>query len=396
MSEHAPTRVVIVGGGIAAAELLLGLAELAGDRVTQTVISPSDQLTIPPFRPGQPFSVHARTTYPLRELTDRVGATLFADTVVAVEPGSQTVQLATGGSVEYDVLVLAMGAKPVNPYSQALTFRGDRAAAAFNGLLSDLEQGYTKSVAFVVPPGVTWPLPLYELALLTAREAKTMGVAPELMLITTERRPLDVFGPVGSEAVAGLLAHADVTFAGDTEVSEPEPGLYTTAGDRPLDVQRVVTIPILDGIAIPGVPADAHGFIPVDEHCAVRGMAHAYAAGDGAGTPVKQGGIACQQADAIAERIAQIAGAPVVPQPLQAVLRGRLLTGSLLRYISDHDAEGAPADQPVLFAAHRKVDGRYLSPWLAEMDGTSLAEHEDDQPTGDNLKVEIEVPTENA
>ena len=396
MTEQAPTRVVILGGGIAAAELALALADLAGDRVVQTVISPSDELTMQPYRPGEPFSVHARTTYPLRELAEHVGATLVTDTAVAVEPGSQVVKLGTGGTVEYDVLVLTMGARPVNPYSQALTFRGDRAASAFNGLLSDLEQGYTKSVAFVVPPGMTWPLPLYELALLTAREAKTMGVEPELMLITTERRPLEVFGPAASEAVTDLLAHADVMFAGDTEVSEPEPGLYATAGDRPLEVQRVVTLPVLEGIAIPGVPADAHGFIPVDEQCQVRGMAHAYAAGDGAGTPVKQGGIACQQADAIAEQIAQAAGADVVPQPLTPVLRGRLLTGTLLRYISDHDTQGAPEHQPVLFAAHRKVDGRYLSPWLAEMDGTSPGEHEDDQPTGDNLKVEIEVPTQDA
>lgn len=389
-------RVVIVGGGIAAAELVLALHDLAEGLVSVTLVSPGEDLTMRPFSPGEPFSVHARVTYPLQALAERTGATIVTDSVVAVEPGTQSVRLASGDGLSYDVLVLAIGARPVNPYAQALTFRGDRAAIAYNGLLSDLEQGYTRSVAFVVPPGMTWPLPLYELALLTARETKTMGVAPELTLISTERRPLDVFGPAASSAVTDLLAHADIAFVGDTEVGEPEPGVFTTAGDRPLEVQRLVTIPVLEGIAIPGVPADARGFVPVDEHCRVRGMAHAFAAGDGTATPVKQGGIACQQADAIAEQIAQSAGADIEPQPFNPVLRGRLLTGTLLRYVSDHDADGAPDHQPVLFAAHRKVDGRYLSPWIAEMDGTSAGEHEDDQPTGENLTVDIAVPTQDA
>jgi sulfide:quinone oxidoreductase len=118
-------------------------------------------------------------------------------------------------------------------------------------------------------------------------------------------------------------------------------------------------------------------------------MADAFAAGDGAGTPVKQGGIACQQADVIAEQIAQYAGAPVEPQPLQPVLRGRLLTGPILRYLSDHNVENAPESQPMLFAAHRKVDGRYLSPWIADMDGVSLEDYDENQMTGEHVAVDI-------
>ena len=36
------------------------------------------------------------------------------------------------------------------------------------GLLSDLDRGVVERVVFALPGGVTWPLPLYELALLTA------------------------------------------------------------------------------------------------------------------------------------------------------------------------------------------------------------------------------------
>ena len=37
----------------------------------------------------------------------------------------------------------------------------------------------------------------------------------------------------------------------------------------------------LKGRVIAGLPHDAQGFIPVDEHCAVHGLADVYAAGDG-------------------------------------------------------------------------------------------------------------------
>ena len=46
---------------------------------------------------------------------------------------------------------------------------------AFGGLLRDVEEGYAKRLAFVVPAGAVWPLPAYELALMTAGEARAMG-----------------------------------------------------------------------------------------------------------------------------------------------------------------------------------------------------------------------------
>jgi sulfide:quinone oxidoreductase len=395
MSPAEPLEVLIAGGGIAAAELALGLADLAGERVSTTIVSPGQDLVMRPFHPGEAFSVHSRSHYPLAALAEHTGAAHLRGKVEAVDGAAQRVQVEGSGPVSYDVLALTLGARSVNPYRQAMTFRGDRAAIPFASLLSDIEQGYTTSVGFVVPPGMNWPLPLYELALLTAREARSMGVEPDLALITPEHRPLAVFGPAGSAAVADLLEHAGISFAGEIEVDESEPGVFTTAGGRPLDAQRVVTVPVLEGIALPGVPVDPHGFIPIDDHCRVRGLEHVFAAGDGTTNPVKQGGIACQQADVIAEQIAQMAGADVTPRPVRPVLRGRLMTGRAVRYISDHDPTGGEAEQPMLFAAHRKVDGRYLSPWIAEMDGASAAPGEPvpEARSDAEVAVEVEVPS---
>ena len=71
----------------------------------------------------------------------------------------------------------------------------------------------------------------------------------------------------------------------------------------------VVTLPRLAGPVLAGLPHDPEGFIPADLHGLVEGEHDVYAAGDATASPIKQGGIATQQADAAAEAIAARAGA---------------------------------------------------------------------------------------
>ena len=84
---------------------------------------------------------------------------------------------------------------------------------------------------------------------------------------------------------------------------------------------------------MPGLPSDAEGFLVTDDHARVQGVPDVYAAGDVTAFPVKQGGIACQQADAAAADIAARAGAPVEPEPFSPVLRGMLLTERWARFL---------------------------------------------------------------
>ena len=58
-----------------------------------------------------------------------------------------------------------------------------------------------------------------------------------------------------------------------------------------------------------------------------------FAAGDATAFPIKQGGLAAQQADAVAEAIAAAAGVDLDPQPFRPILRGVLLTGGAARYL---------------------------------------------------------------
>src|SRR5262249_5119732 len=91
--------------------------------------------------------------------------------------------------------------------------------------------------------------------------------------------------------------------------------------------------------------------------------------GDMTTFPVKQGGIAAQQADVVAAAIAARAGADVVPEPFDPVLRGLLLTGGAPAFLRA-ELHGGRADtssvaDEALWWPPGKIAARYLAPFLA-------------------------------
>jgi sulfide:quinone oxidoreductase len=368
-----PLRVVIAGGGVAGLEALFALRELAGDRVEVTLVAPQEHFHYRPLAVAEPFSLGRSTRTPLADAVRDAGATLLSAAVEAVDPGARTVRTSEG-TLGYDALVLTLGARSVPAFDRALTWDDRSDPDAIGGLLADIEAGYTRRLAVVVPSGPGWPLPAYELALLIAHEAQGMGMTLETTLVTPEAAPLGAFGPAAVEAVGEELAEAGVRLETGAEATI-EPGHPTTvvlgpSGGR-LEVDRVVALPRLEGRRVEGIPADAEGFVAVDEHCRVVGLERVWAAGDGIDFAIKQGGLAAQQADAAAEEIAALAGAAVDPQPFRPVLRGRLLTGlgrrdRWMRYEGDGEhGEGESAPR-ALWWPPGKIGGRYLAPWLAD------------------------------
>jgi sulfide:quinone oxidoreductase len=209
-----------------------------------------------------------------------------------------------------------------------------------------------------------WPFPAYELALLTAREASGMGEDVRVTVVTPERRALEAFGEAVSDAVEEMLREHHVKLVTGTEADLDS-----------LDAERVVALPRLEGRPIEGVPQDAHGFIAIDRHCAVRGVPGVYAAGDGADFPVKLGGLAAEMADAAAEHIAARAGADIEPQPFVPVLRGKLLTGGEPRSIRGGEGRSDAADH-LLWWPPAKIAARHLAPVLAGEPGEVLLDIE--------------------
>ena len=121
----------------------------------------------------------------------------------------------------------------------------------------------------------------------------------KIAIITPESVPLAIFGPAASEAVGELLAARRIDVFAASRVREMDEGGFTlTPGDRVLGPAEAIALPVMEGPAIDGLPADEHGFIPVDDHGRVKGVEDVYAAGDGTNFPIKQGGLGTQQADA--------------------------------------------------------------------------------------------------
>ena len=123
----------------------------------------------------------------------------------------------------------------------------------------------------------------------------------------------------------------------------------------------------------------------------MRGLRDVYAAGDLTAFPIKQGGLAAQQADAAAEAIAAHAGAPLDPRPFSPVLRALLLTGKTPVYMrvelgGGHGETSTAADEP-LWWPPGKIVGRYLAPFLAELGVLDLSP----EPDEDVLRVELDA-----
>jgi sulfide:quinone oxidoreductase len=150
------------------------------------------------------------------------------------------------------------------------------------------------------------------------------------------------------------------------------------AGGRRIDVDRIITLPVPVGPSIPGLP-DTDGFVPVDEHGAVRGLEGVYAAGDVTASPIKQGGLAAQQAVVGAEAIAARHGAGLEPRPYRPVLRGMLLTGGQSRWLRAPTGDAPAASQASLHALWwppTKIATKYLAPYLMGRDDAAYLHSE--------------------
>src|SRR5512132_4043191 len=76
---------------------------------------------------------------------------------------------------------------PPSPPS-SLTFRGAQDGPALTALLEEGVAGQVRSVVFALPVEARWPLPLYELALLTGIYLTDRGAMGEAMLARDARR----------------------------------------------------------------------------------------------------------------------------------------------------------------------------------------------------------------
>lgn len=390
------TRVLIAGAGVAALEAALSLRALAEERVSVELIGPEPRFWYRPLAVAEAFALGEASHFELAELASAAGATFTLGTLLGVDADGHEAQTSVG-AVPYDVLLVACGAVPSVAVPGALTFRGPADSDKIRELLAEIAAGAVKRIAFAVPSGAVWSLPIYELALMTAAHlaARQIG-GVELTLVTPEEEPLELFGQAGSQAVRELLDERGIAVHSRSYPSEVIGGELHMVPDGRIAVDRVIALPRLKGLRLDGLPQTLDGFVPVDAQGRVHGLADVFAAGDITSFPVKQGGIAAQQADAAAEAIAASAGADLTPQPFRPVLRGLLLTGAQPRYLR-HEltggaGEAATASPQPLWWPPAKIVGRHLAPFLSAFAGAESSAEAPAQPGA--LAVEVKLDTE--
>jgi sulfide:quinone oxidoreductase len=370
--ETGSFSVVIAGGGVAALEAALTLRELGEGRIRVELLAPEPSFWYRPVAVAEPFDLGEVRHFDLGQLADGIGAFVTLGSLVGVDADRREARTASDAVLRYDALLLACGAVPEPSVAGALTFRGPADSVPMRDLLDEIERGEVARVAFAVPWGASWALPAYELALMTAAHLSAVGCyGAEVSLVTPEAEPLQLFGHTASEAVRGLLDEAGVDFVGGVSPVALSDGKLLSLSGGAVPADRVVALPRLRGQKIDGIPQTVEGFVAVDEHCGVRGVDAVFAAGDITSFPIKQGGIAAQQAVAAAEAIAVLAGASLVPHPFRPILRGLLLTGSEPQYLR-HDLSGGEPDwasaSPIWWPP-TKIVGRRLGPFLASLTG---------------------------
>lgn len=392
MSEPSDPAVLVAGGGVAALEAVLALQELVPGRPRITVLSPERRFEYTPLAVAEPFDLGSAHRFELDALLGDRGVAILGDALASVDAGAGAIATAAGRHLRYDALLVAVGARRRSALPGAITFSGPRAASDMRRLLRGAAAGNPRRLAFAVPAGITWSLPAYELALMTSAHLAELGTEAEIALVTPEPRPLDPFGARPSRAVEEMLQLRGIAFHSATPL-RVEPSRLLLAEGGSIAADAVVALPKLVAPEIPGLPRDEAGFVPVDAHGRAAGLAGVYAAGDVTSFPLKQGGIASQQADAAAEAIAADLGAELEPAPFRPVLRGLLLTGRAPRYLRAEVLRGraarSTAEEEAIWWPPAKIAGRRLGPFLA-LQGVPGG------PPPDALALELEASPEAA
>ena len=148
-------RVVIAGGGIAAVEGVLRLRRLLGDSLALRLLAPGDDLVYRPTAVRQPFAFGPPKRHSLDRLAADSGAEHIRDSLASVDRDACVVGTGGGQTLEFDALLVAVGARQVPAYPHVRTFSDAEADETYQGVVQDVEGGYAKSMAFLLPEGLS-------------------------------------------------------------------------------------------------------------------------------------------------------------------------------------------------------------------------------------------------
>jgi sulfide:quinone oxidoreductase len=384
--------VIIVGGGPAGVESLLALDALAAGTVEVTLLSSDLEFIYKPLFVEEPFGLGPAERHELAPLAEELGANFLHGSLSEVIPENHRVVLENGSELGYDYLIVCVGGRPRPWLEKAIPFPGPE-LFDIDSFIQLARRHESRTLAFVVPLRASWPLPIYELALMTEHRCRELRTEARILVVTPEHSPLALFGEPASAEVSTMLTARGIEIHTEAPVKAyTGQELILVPGDRKIDAEEAVALAEIVGPRVPGLPMDDQGFIPIDQHARVSGLENVFAAGDGTNFPVKHGGLATQQADAAAEQISALVGGEIQkPAPFEPVVRGKLLTGDESLHMS-HGITGGSGEGQVspdsLWWPPQKIAGKYLAAWLGHEEPGDL------ESRFEPLDVEVALPKE--
>src|SRR5215208_231965 len=105
-------HVLIAGGGVAGLETLLALRAMAGDRLDITILAPELKFVNRSMSAQQPFKVQRGRVFRLEDTAAELGAHWHRGALYRVIHAQHRVVTRDRDSLSYDMLVLALGARP--------------------------------------------------------------------------------------------------------------------------------------------------------------------------------------------------------------------------------------------------------------------------------------------
>jgi sulfide:quinone oxidoreductase len=328
-------RIVILGSGTAGTLTANRLRRLYGESECRIMVvdQNDDHLYQPgllfvPFGLAQP---HALVRSRPRQLLDGIGYRQAA--IDRVDLDAEKVHLADGGSLGYDVLVVATGSALLPEETDGLTgpgwgekvftFYDLPGATALHRALERFDGG--RVVIDVADMPVKCPVAPLEFAFLADWYFQRRGIRDRVEL--TYVTPLDgaFTKPVASGALGGLLEEKGIELVTEFTLGEVDGpgGRLISYDEREVPFDLGVVVPLHGGAEYvgrsPGL-GDELGFVPVDQHTLQHiDRPNVFAIGDAAGVPTsKAGSVAHFEGEVLAHNIGRF----FAGQPLDAAYDG--------------------------------------------------------------------------
>ena len=325
------SRIVVLGGGTGgtlAANRLRRMYTL--DEATITVVDQDDRHVYQPGLLFVPFALaHPDEIVRSRSRQLHRGIDFVESAVELVDIETNTVQLAEGGALTYDVLIVASGAVLVPEETEGMigpgwmervfTFYSPEGAAALAASLASFDRG--RVVVNVVDMPIKCPVAPLEFCFLADWYFTERGIRDQVDLVYVT--PLDgaFTKPIADKQLGGMLSDRNIEVITEFNTGEVDGvgGRLIGYDGREVEFDLAVVVPLHSGAAYigrsPGL-GDELGFVPTDEHTLqAKAAANVFVIGDAANVPAsKAGSVTHFEGETLTGNVARfLAGEPLEP-----------------------------------------------------------------------------------